>query len=119
MQTRPLLLLDIDGPLNPYRAKKNPPGYELHETLPSSPGPLTPGKAAVRRRRSWKTSYVAEWVGERSFVWVDDEVNRRDRAYLQSRDGLGPHLLHRVEANRGLTEKDFELIREWAGANCS
>ena len=164
MQTRPLLLLDIDGPLNPYRAKEIPPGYEPHEiqegdkkwtlllnqqhgielnalaeafdlvwatswehganrliaprlglpdTLPVITWPADARAGAARRRRSWKTSHVADWVGERPFVWVDDEVNRRDRAYLRSRDGLGLHLLHRVEADRGLTEKDFETIREW------
>ncbi|MEU0094728.1 HAD domain-containing protein [Kribbella sp. NPDC006257] len=165
MQTRPLLLLDIDGPLNPYRAKEIPPGYELHEiqegdkkwtlllnqqhgielnalaetfdlvwatswehganrliaprlglpdTLPVITWPADARTGALRLRRSWKTSSVADWVGGRPFAWVDDEVNRRDRAYLRSRDGLGPHLLQRVEADRGLTEKDFETIREWA-----
>jgi hypothetical protein len=165
VQTRPLLLLDIDGPLNPYRAKKIPPGYELHDiqegdkkwtlllnqqhgtelnalaetfdlvwatswehganrliaprlglpdNLPVIIWPPGAREAAVRRRWSWKTPYVAAWVGNRPFVWIDDEVNRRDRAYLLARGGLGAHLLHRVEAHRGLEETDFELIREWA-----
>ena len=45
---------------------------------------------------------------------VDDEVNRYDRFLLDSIDGLGPHLLHRVEPNRGLLQADFETVREWA-----
>src|SRR5690349_9172578 len=31
MPDRPYLLLDVDGPLNPYRAKMIPPGYALHD----------------------------------------------------------------------------------------
>jgi hypothetical protein len=31
MPDRPLLLLDIEGPLNPNRAKVVPPGYVLPE----------------------------------------------------------------------------------------
>jgi hypothetical protein len=31
MPARPFLLLDIDGPLNPYRAEVVPLSYELHE----------------------------------------------------------------------------------------
>ncbi|MFG1817155.1 hypothetical protein ACGFIF_25585 [Kribbella sp. NPDC049174] len=30
---RPLLLLDFDGPLNPYRAQEIPPGFERHEIV--------------------------------------------------------------------------------------
>src|SRR4051794_17405699 len=33
MPERPLLLLDFDGPLNPYRARKPPTGYERHEIV--------------------------------------------------------------------------------------
>ncbi|AXK88551.1 hypothetical protein SAMN05421776_12151 [Nocardia farcinica] len=36
MTTRPLLYLDVDGPLNPYAAKPHlrPAGYETHRMLP-------------------------------------------------------------------------------------
>ncbi|MEU4596351.1 HAD domain-containing protein [Nocardia sp. NPDC023988] len=38
MVDRPLLYLDVDGPLNPYRAKpeQRPRGYETHRLLPQS-----------------------------------------------------------------------------------
>lgn len=165
MPDRPLLLLDFDGPLNPYRAKVIPTGYQRHEIVEGTktwvvllnqqhgnelnaltehfhlvwatswehganrliapllglPGDLPvivwpPGARDNPRgqRRLWKTQYVAEWVGGRPFVWIDDEVNRHDRAYLNSRDGLGPHLLHRVEASRGLVRADFDTVRGWA-----
>lgn len=43
---RPVLLVDVDGPLNPYAAKpsRRPAGYETHRLL-------TPGWAASERRR--------------------------------------------------------------------
>lgn len=53
---RPLLLLDVDGPLNPYAAKpsRRPPGYATHRMLPdswvaSSPRP----RASTRPLRVW------------------------------------------------------------------
>ncbi len=43
---RPLLMVDVDGPLNPYAAKphRRPPGYRTHRLL-------TPRWAAAERRR--------------------------------------------------------------------
>jgi hypothetical protein len=158
---RPLLLLDSDGPLNPYRARGIPAGYERHEIvegdktwvvllnprhgvelnaltgifdlvwatswehganrllgprlgLPELPVIVWPDRPRVRRG-SWKTPYVAEWVGDRPFVWVDDEVNRYDRFALAKVHRS--HLLHRVESDRGLTAADFAAIREWASRN--
>ncbi|GAB2672404.1 hypothetical protein GCM10009743_55870 [Kribbella swartbergensis] len=161
---RPFLLLDIDGPLNPYRAKVIPPGYQRHEIvegdktwivllnqqhgvrlnllaetfdlvwatswehganrllapllgLPELPVISWPPRESVARvrRGSWKTPYVAEWVGDRPFVWVDDEVNRHDRFFLSKLHSS--HLLHRVEASRGLTAADFVAIQAWADRN--
>ncbi len=38
MDSRPLLYLDVDGPLNPYAAKahRRPEGYETHRLMPPS-----------------------------------------------------------------------------------
>jgi hypothetical protein len=163
MADRPYLLLDVDGPLNPHRAKTIPPGYALHDLhegektwtlllsqqhglelnalatsyelvwatswehganrliaprlgLPDLPVITWPGDARSTPRRkpsSWKTRYVAEWVGARPFVWVDDEVNRFDRAHLLAIGGLGRHLVHRVDASRGLSAADFAVLRAW------
>ena len=189
---RPYLLLDVDGPLNPYRALTPPPGYHQRELregdktwnlllnpqhavelnalaetfdlawasswehganrliapalgLPSDlPVIVWPPAARIGGRQgagggarrtglatdledaasplgagvSWKTSHVADWVGERPFVWVDDEVGDADRAYLAGRAGLGAHLLQLVAADRGLEPADFAAIRAWAEANC-
>jgi hypothetical protein len=187
MESRPYLLLDVDGPLNPYRAKTIPPGYRRHELregekswslllnpehavelialaetfdlvwasswehganrliapalgiptdlpviswpagsrtmprpvlrLPNSPRDVAePGRGD--RGVSWKTRHVADWVGERPFVWVDDEVGDADRAYLADRPRLGAHLLRAVEADHGLVPADFAAIRVWAEGNC-
>ena len=166
MSERPLLLLDFDGPLNPYRARKPPTGYERHEIVEGAktwsvllnqqhgvelnaladvfqlvwatswehganrllapllglpddlpviiwPEGARESAAGPMRPQSWKTPYVAEWVGGRPFVWIDDEVNQRDRAYLSTVDGIGPHLLHRVDASRGLLQGDFDAVRNW------
>jgi hypothetical protein len=160
---RPYLLLDVDGPLNPYRATTIPPGYAPHEIregektwrlllnpqhgvelnalaasyelvwatswehganrliaprlglptdLPVIVWPAGARSAPRRRPSSWKSQYVADWVGERRFAWVDDEVSRFDRAYLSSR-GLAEHLVHRVDASRGLVAEDFGVLRAW------
>ncbi|MFI5697323.1 HAD domain-containing protein [Kribbella sp. NPDC051586] len=82
--------------------------------LPSDlPTILWPGRPSVAdvRRGSWKTSHIADWVGGRPFAWVDDEVNRHDRFYLER---LGqPHLVLRVEPHLGLTAEDFAVLRGW------
>lgn len=45
-RSRPLLLLDVDGPLNPWRAKptRRPPGYETYRLRPAG----WPGKKPLR-----------------------------------------------------------------------
>ncbi|MEV8097363.1 hypothetical protein [Kitasatospora sp. NPDC085879] len=85
---RPLLLLDVDGPLNPYRAKphRRPEGYLTHRVKPASwltrhPGtppasvkPLRlwlnpdhgPALLALPFRPVWCTTWTAEaneWIG--------------------------------------------------------
>jgi hypothetical protein len=77
--------------------------------LPELPVIVWPPRATVRRG-SWKAPYIAEWVGDRPFVWVDDEVSSDDRVFLGERECL----LHRVDAERGLTSEDFATIRAWA-----
>ncbi|MFF1820997.1 HAD domain-containing protein [Kribbella sp. NPDC058245] len=159
---RPLLLLDVDGPLNPYRAKAIPPGYVRHEIvegektwvvllnpqhgvelntlagsfelvwattwehganrllgpllgLPELPVIIWPPRESMTRTRrgSWKTPYIAEWAADRAFAWVDDEVNRYDRFYLDNAHGPA-HLAHRVEPHVGLTAADFAVLKGWA-----
>ncbi|WP_037360854.1 HAD domain-containing protein [Amycolatopsis orientalis] len=63
----------------------------------------------------WKTRTLVGWAHGRPFVWVDDEIADGDREWVLARHS-GPALLHRVEPNRGLEERDFAVIREWLRA---
>ncbi len=149
---RPFLLLDVDGPLNPYRAREIPDGYARHEIvegektwvvllnpqhgvklnalaetfdlvwatswehganrllspllgLPQLPTILWPDRTPVARG-SWKTPYVAEWVGDRPFVWVDDGVDEEDTAYFPA----DHQIVWPVDPWTGLTGADFAAI---------
>lgn len=175
MTDRPLLYLDVDGPLNPYAAKaRRRVGYTLHKMLPPTwiaqsfqppervkplPVWLNPahGPKLValaehydlwwattwehdanewigshlglpelpvvewdhnRSRLNshgayWKTPQLIEHAAGRPFAWVDDEITRRDRSYVETfHDGRA--LLHRVEASLGLVDDDFTRLAEWA-----
>ena len=78
--------------------------------LPSDlPTILWPDRTPVRRG-SWKTPYVADWVGDRPFAWVDDEVGEAENVRFP-----GAHQLIRpVDARIGLTGADFAALRGWA-----
>jgi hypothetical protein len=77
--------------------------------LPGLPTILWPDRTPVRRG-SWKSPYVADWVGDRPFAWVDDEVGETEKARFP-----GAHqLIHPVDARVGLTAADFGTLRAWA-----
>ena len=165
---KPLLLMDVDGPMNPFGAgwfaQRTPArGYQFHELTPagdwtyrvalnpehgvqllelassyelawaSTWGPdanrliapilgLPPDLPVIRLPRPhlrlsevcWKAEPIVGWVGSRPFAWFDDEINRATRLWLAGRHDLGPHLAHRVPAEVGLTEADFEVLRGFA-----
>lgn len=63
----PLLLLDVDGVLNPYAASACPPGYDEHEFFPGEePVRLCPAhgpwleELAVQFQLVWATAWGAE-----------------------------------------------------------
>jgi hypothetical protein len=163
MTERPLLLLDVDGPLAPHRAPGLLTGYQRHHItegdrawdvqLNREHGVLLQGMTDVfdlvwatgwehganrllapriglpelptitwpwaeielgRGPLCWKTPYVADWVGARSFAWIDDELSERDREYFAAVDRIGPHLLHTVDPAIGLTAADCDTVRAWA-----
>lgn len=158
---KPLLLLDVDGPLNPYAAWKCPPGYDTHRLTVPGHGVVSvrinPGHGAALRdlsdmfelvwatswgelantylcpllglpdlpvvpwtdrvappRVCWKTPDVAAWTGGRTFAWVDDDISRRDRAWLHGDPRVGVHLVRHVSEGRGLTSVDFDDLANWA-----
>ncbi|WP_202866103.1 HAD domain-containing protein [Kribbella turkmenica] len=73
--------------------------------LPELPVIVWPSRTPVLRG-SWKTPYVAEWVGDRPFVWVDDEVGRDDQAGFGDRQ-----VVYAVDPGIGLGDADFATIR--------
>ncbi|MBK5249926.1 MAG: hypothetical protein JJE50_10950 [Actinomycetales bacterium] len=167
---RPWLLLDVDGPLNPYAAPwfrqgVPPKGYAFHaltlrngrtyrvalnpehghrlrllaglcdlawattwledanrlvapliglpDDLPVVP--LAP-PAVPFPAWGWKTGQVAEWVGSRPFVWLDDEITQQTRDWLDALPRLGPHLDRHVPPQVGLTDADFDAVEAFARA---
>ncbi len=153
---RPWLLLDVDGPLNPYaapwfRSSRPAEGFTFHDltiepgrsyrvALNSEHGRWLRDAAAVADLAwattwqeaanrliapalglpqdlpvvrllgpfvgspdyGWKTDQVARWVGDRPFVWLDDEITERTRARLAATGGVGPHLARHVAPDVGL-----------------
>lgn len=60
----------------------------------------------------WKTRPLVSWAAGRPFVWVDDEIADADRAWVAAHHPERA-LLHRVDHQVGLTERDFAVLEEW------
>lgn len=75
--------------------------------LPALPTIRWPDRAPVRRG-SWKAPYIAEWVGDRPFAWVDDEIGEPERERFPGQ------LILPVDAAVGLTGEHFAALRSWA-----
>ncbi|MET0415874.1 MAG: HAD domain-containing protein [Actinoplanes sp.] len=66
----------------------------------------------------WKTAFLTRWAAGRPFVWVDDETTEADRRWVRAHHRARA-LLHRVDPDVGLTERDFSAIRQWLRAGRS
>ncbi|HEY3560102.1 MAG TPA: HAD domain-containing protein [Kribbella sp.] len=75
--------------------------------LPELPTILWPDHRTPVRRGSWKAPYVAAWVGDRPFAWVDDELGDAERERFPGQ------LILPVDARAGLTAADFAVLRRW------
>jgi hypothetical protein len=153
----PLVLLDVDGVLNPLQRS---PGYQRYRATPNGityrlllnprHGPLLTGLAEATGAElvwatywvdsandwigprvglpylrsipipprdprfsygGWKARHVAEWIGERPFVWLEDELDVPDA--LASGPQLGPHLIVPVDPQEGLTDHHVEQAHGW------
>jgi len=158
---RPLVLVDVDGVLNP--ARSHAPGYRGHWVFPGglvhrlllnpSHGPMLTELAEVagaelvwasywRNRAnswvaprvglpslrfvpipqhwrshtrsslgSWKARHVALWVGQRPFVWFEDDADAV--TVIAGQPGLGRHMVVKVDPVIGLTGSHVEQARAW------
>ncbi|MCO6005639.1 HAD domain-containing protein [Actinoallomurus purpureus] len=153
----PLVLLDVDGVLNPLQRS---PGYQRYRASPNgvvyrlllnpAHGPLLTGLATDTGAEivwasywtdaandwigpriglpplrhvpipphdpafslgAWKARHVADWVGDRPFVWLEDEPDVPD--VLASEARLGPYLVVPVDPLEGLTETHVTQARVW------
>jgi hypothetical protein len=153
----PLVLLDVDGVLNPLQRS---PGYQRYRATPNGityrlllnprHGPLLTGLAEATGAElvwasywtdtanewiaprvglpalrsvpipprdplyslgGWKARHVAEWVGERPFVWLEDEPDVTEA--LTGGPALGPHLIVPVDPEEGLTDLHVDQARGW------
>ncbi|MEW5354485.1 hypothetical protein [Streptomyces sp. 16-176A] len=115
---RPLLFLDVDGPLIPFGS----PPSDHARTATASPAPLPwwSGRPISPTDEGphglhWKTRCLVEWADGRPFIWVDDEITAMDRLPVDAACP-GPSLLHGMDPTEGLTEADLFVLADWIHA---
>ena len=123
----PLVLVDVDGVLNP--ARSHALGYRRHWVFPAglahrlllnpSHGPmLTELAGAAGAELVWASywrnranTWVAPRVGPRPFVWFEDDPDAASQ--LARQPDLGRHLMVKVDPVTGLTDSHMEQARAW------
>ncbi|MFC9466916.1 hypothetical protein [Streptomyces coelicoflavus] len=130
---RPLLFLDVDGPLNPYAAQpeRRPEGCTTLRVPRSGVHENDGGSLSSRRRPlrvwlnpehgrtllglgfelCWATTWM-DFANGRPFAWVDDEQSELDQTYVTAHH-QGPGLLHHVNPRIGLRQTDFHTLAAW------
>ncbi|MEU0836280.1 hypothetical protein [Streptomyces sp. NPDC005969] len=81
---KPLLLIDIDGPLNPYEAKaqQRPEGYVTHRMQPSGWNGSRPLRVWLNPGHGTELLALAEWY---ELVWATTWMG-------EANEWIGPHL---------------------------
>lgn len=79
--------------------------------LPYAPIPGFPGEPDGVSIGAWKARHVAAWVGDRPFVWFEDEPDVAER--LLDHLARSSHLLVPVDPFRGLLEGHVDRARSW------
>ena len=165
--SKPVILLDVDGPLNPWSAPNGlPRGFREHFMRPRGWEMGKPLKVRLRASDGfrlstlgcdiiwattwedeanewigphiglpklpfidwidkdyfnpehlyWKTKRVVSWMNENRpgipFIWLDDEVRRPDRDYIEKNAATGSKILI-ISPRIGITGNDYEAITEW------
>lgn len=174
---KPLILIDVDGVLNPYAAKptRRPDGYKTIRVL--LPSMIEAGKPIYRHKplrvwlneshgpallklaadndaelvwattwedyanehigpaiglpelpvikwgfkaKHWKFDAVLEYVGDRPFIWFDDDFHTLplERHWFEGQIGSDArYALYFVDPRIGLTELDFKAADTWLKEN--
>jgi hypothetical protein len=118
MSTRPLLLLDVDGPLNPYAAKasRRPEGYETHRMRPfgwDQPWQkplrvwLNPAHGSYLTALPYDLVWATTWAAEAN-EWIAPHVGLPELPVV---DWPLPH----VRREDGTYWKTHDLVRYAAG----
>ena len=67
-------------------------------------------------RLHWKTKRILHWMAynrpEVPFIWIDDEVIRRDRDFIQENYSPDSTTL-KVPPDKGLIDEHFKTIADW------
>jgi hypothetical protein len=79
----------------------------------SWPEPSEADERDARAGRHWKTRPIVAQAAGRAFAWVDDEITRADRDWVDAHHE-GPALLHRIDPQRGLQPGDYAVLEAWA-----
>ncbi|HEX2315063.1 MAG TPA: HAD domain-containing protein [Thermomonospora sp.] len=82
--------------------------------LPYVPIPPFRGVAGESTLGAWKAQHVAAWVGDRPFVWFEDEPDVAER--LLDHLAQGSHLLVSVDPQQGLLDGHLDRARAWLTA---
>lgn len=61
-----------------------------------------------------KTPLIPGYVGDRPFVWIDDDTTIHDDMWLAAQPGLGDFLLITTEPHMGLTQDHVNNALAWA-----
>jgi hypothetical protein len=73
--------------------------------------PIPPHRPGVSLG-AWKARHVAARVGDRPFVWLEDEPDVPE-ALAAAAPRLGPYLIVPVDPEEGLTDDHVGLARAW------
>ena len=118
MPGRPLLLLDVDGVLNPYAAATCPDGYAEYEFF-AGEEPVRVCPEHGRWLRELATRFELTWAiaGDRPLAWLDEALAPEVREWAAERHV--PTLLIDVDPAIGLTRQAVDECLGWASDGAS
>ena len=72
-------------------------------------------RSVGRSNAHWKLDAIDEFAGERALAWIDDALNDACHEWAQTRTAhTAPTLLVQTAPERGLTQREAELLSAWA-----